>query len=181
MSRIPAVDLNAVEGETKNLLDAVHDGLGITPNLYRVAANSAAALDAIVKFNGALARGELRPRVREAIALTVAEANKCDYCLSAHTAIGQAVGLSDAGIVAAREATSSQAKLSAILAFTSAVVRNRAQIDNGDIAELKTAGVSNAEIVEIVANIALNVFTNYLNIIAGTEIDFPAMHAGAVA
>ena len=179
MSRLPAIDPARAEGDAKALLDAVHTAFKATPNLFRVAANSAAALNAMVQMNGALAKGVLRPKVREAIALTVAEANRCDYCLSAHTALGAAAGLSQAEIVAAREGNAADLKLAAMLTFVQTVVRSRANVGANDVAVLKEAGVTDAEIAEIMANIAFNVFTNYLNLVADTEIDFPVVRATA--
>jgi len=181
MSRLPAVDPATAQGETKALLDAVNSSLKVTPNLFRVAANSAAALNAMVQMNGALAKGLLRPKTREAIALAVAEANSCDYCLSAHTVLGRGAGLDDVAIASAREGSSSDPKLAAILSFTQSVVRNRAQVGSAEVGTLKNAGVTDAEIAEIMANIAFNVYTNYLNIVADTEIDFPVVHAGVAA
>ena len=104
MSRIAALDPAAAEPKAKSLLDGVQKSLGGTPNLFRVAAQSPAALEGLLSLSGALGHGALRPRVREAIALAVAEANACDYCLSVHTVLGRGAGLSDAEITAAREA-----------------------------------------------------------------------------
>ena len=179
MSRIPAVDPSTAQGEAKTLLDGVNSAFGVTPNLFRVAANSSAALNGLVQLNTALAKGAFRARLREAIGLTVAQANTCDYCLSAHSAIGRGAGMSDADIASAREARASDPKTAAILAFTEKVVRDRAQISDAELTTVKSAGVTNGEIVEIVANIALNVFTNYLNIVADTEIDFPVVSSQA--
>ena len=181
MPRLASIDPTAATGQTKDLLDGVNAAFGVTPNLFRVAANSAAALNAMVQMNGALAKGLLRPKTREAIALAVAEINACDYCLSAHTAIGKGAGLSAGDIDDARGARANDTKLNAILHFTELVVRDRAQVGENEIAALKGAGVNDAEIAEIVGNIAFNIFTNYLNIVADTEIDFPVVRAHTAA
>lgn len=102
MSRIPAIDPARADAKAQPLLDAVNKSLGVTPNLFRVAANSAAALEGLLDLNGALAKGRLDARTRETIALAVAEANGCDYCLSAHSVLGAGAGLSEADIAAAR-------------------------------------------------------------------------------
>ena len=181
MSRIKTIDPKAAQGETKALLDGVNAAFGVTPNLFRVAANSAAALNAMVQMNGALAKGALRPKTREAIALAVAEINSCNYCLSAHSAIGKGAGLTDGEIEAARDSRSNDPTLQAILHFTGLVVRNRGQIGESELQTLRAAGVTDAEIAEIMGNIAFNIYTNYLNIVADTEIDFPIVHAHATA
>ena len=178
MSRIPAVSLPAPDPKAQGLLDAVHGALGVTPNLFRVAAQSPAALDALVGLNGALGHGKLKAKARESIALAVAEANACDYCLSAHTALGKGAGLSDADIAAAREARSSDAKIAAIVRFARTVVETRGRATDSDLAAVRGAGLSDGEIVEVVANVVVNLFTNYLNHVAGTEIDFPVVRAG---
>jgi AhpD family alkylhydroperoxidase len=149
MSRIPA--LTPTEGKAHDILATVHRSLGVTPNLFRVAANAPAALEGLVGLNGALSRGSLRPAVREAIALAVAQANGCDYCLSAHTA--------------------------AILAFAHSVTQRRGRVDADALGALRNTGVSDGETIEIVAHVALNVLTNYINLVADTDIDFPVVRA----
>lgn len=175
MSRIPAIDPSTTSGPVKELLEGVHKGLGGTPNLFRVAANSKAALDAMVGLFGATAKGSFNARTREAIALTVSEANACDYCLSAHTALGKRAGLGDPALDAARVAKSDDAHTQALLELTRAVVDHRGRIGSG-LDRAREAGLTDGEIVEVVANVALTVFTNYLNELAGTEIDFPVVH-----
>jgi len=163
--------------EAQTALAAVQSSLGIVPNLFRVAANSPAALNALVGLNGALAKGRLRAKVRESIALEVAQQNGCDYCLSAHTALGKGAGLSDADLAAARVGKATDPHADAILALAGAIVRQRGAVGAKAIAAARAADLTDGEIVEVVAHVALNVFTNYLNILAGTEIDFPIVRA----
>jgi uncharacterized peroxidase-related enzyme len=177
MSTLAALASAQTTPETQAVLNAVQSSLGLVPNLFRVAANSPAALNALVGLNSALAKGRLRPKVRESIALHVAQANGCDYCLSAHTALGKGVGLSDADIAAARIGKAADPHAEAILALAGEIVRQRGAVGADAIAQARAAGVTDAEIVEIVAHVALNVFTNYLNIVADTEIDFPVARA----
>lgn len=178
MSRIPALDPAQSSGEARATLAEVDKAFGVTPNLFRVAAHSAAALNAMVQMNGALSKGLLSAKTRESIALAVAEANQCDYCLSAHCAIGSAAGLGSDEIACARDGKARDPKTSAILHFAKLVVANRAQISDADLRALKEAGVSDGEIAEVMGNIAFNVYTNYLNVVAGTDIDFPVVRAG---
>ncbi len=180
MTRLPLIDPNAA-GDAKATLDAVNAQLKMVPNLFRLAANSPAALSALVGMEGALGKGVLRARVREQIAIAVAQENGCDYCLSAHTAIGKMIGVSESQLAGARAAKSDDAKVDAMLTLAVRILRERGHIAATELAEAKAAGVTDAEIVEIVAAVALNIFTNYLNIAADTEIDFPLLRTAELA
>ena len=175
MSRIAAIDPSNAPAAVKPLLDGVQKGLGVTPNLFRVAAQSPAALEAMVGFFGAVSKGSFDARTREAIALAVSEANRCDYCLSAHTALGKRAGLSDDALDQARMGKSEDARRGALLTLARATVERRGRVE-GALDDARRAGLSDAEIVEVVANVALTIFTNYLNEAAGTDIDFPVVH-----
>lgn len=181
MSRIQPVDYESANGKVKDLLDAVTAKLGMTPNMMKTMAQSSAVLEAYLNFSEALAGGKLDARLREQIALISAEINGCGYCASAHTAIGKMVGLSGEAILAARRGHSSDAKTDAALRFARTVIVNRGQVSQADVKALQDAGFSEGEIGEIVANVALNIFTNYFNEIAETEIDFPKVQVGAGA
>ena len=178
MSRIQAIDPGHAPASVRSALNGVQASLGAIPNLFRVTANSPAALDALVAAIGALSKGTISASAREAIALTVAEANGCDYCLSAHTALGTGAGLSQTEIEDARRGRAADAKVNAMLTFSRNLVIKRGRVTNSDVEQLRRAGVTNGEIVEIVANVALNIFTNYLNQTADTEIDFPVVRVG---
>ncbi|HSN28114.1 MAG TPA: carboxymuconolactone decarboxylase family protein [Kofleriaceae bacterium] len=177
MSRIPALDPIATTGKTAENLAAVGKLLGVTPNLFRVAANSPAALDALIGLNGAAARGTLRASAREAISLAVSQANGCDYCLSAHTALGAGAGLPSAAIAAARHATADDPKLAALLRFANLLVVERGRAPESALAQVRAAGASDAEVLEVVTNVVLTIFTNYINLVADTDIDFPVVRA----
>jgi uncharacterized peroxidase-related enzyme len=179
MPRIPAVDPSNATGKVRELLAGVQKSLGAIPNLYRVIAQSPAALEGALGLTGALARGRLGPRLRERIALTVAEENACDYCLSAHTALGKGLKLSDADLALARQGLASEPRDAAALRFAARVIERRGRVDDVDLAEVRRAGFDDGQVVEIVAETVLNVFTNYLNQVAETDIDFPVVRAGA--
>jgi uncharacterized peroxidase-related enzyme len=176
-SRIQAIDPTTTEGKTKDLLDGVHKMLGGTPNLFRVAANAPSALEALVGMFGSTAKGRLNAKTREAIALAVAEANGCDYCLSAHTVLGKGAGLSQEDIDRARDAASNDPKTTAILRFARAVVAERGKVAASDLDAFRRAGGTDGEAIEVIANVVLNVFTNYVNLVADTEIDFPVVRS----
>ena len=176
MSRIPAVDPASATGSVKTMLEGVHKGLGVTPNMFRVAAQSPSALEALTSFFGAVGKGHLDAKTREAIALTVSEIDRCDYCLSAHSLLGKGAGLTDDGLDAARHAKSDDARLDATLRFARAITEKRGRIDPQDLADVRRAGLSDAQVLDVVANVALTTFTNYLNEVAATDIDFPVVH-----
>lgn len=181
MSRIQPVNHEESTGKTKELLDAVQSKLGFAPNMMKTMANSPAVLDAYLKFSDALSHGTLNGKVREQIALTAAEINNCGYCASAHTAIGKMVGLNEDSILAARQANAADAKTDAALKFARNLVVNRGQSSDADLEAVKAAGFTDGEIGEIVANVALNVFTNYFNETARTDVDFPVVKIGTAA
>lgn len=181
MSRIRPVNYEESTGKVRELLHAVTAKLGMTPNMMKTMARSPAVLEAYLNFSGALAGGELDARLREQIALISAEINGCGYCASAHTAIGKMVGLSREAISDARRGRSADARANAALRFARIVIVNRGQVSEADLKALKDAGFSEGEIGEIVANVALNIFTNYFNEIAATEIDFPKVQVEAAA
>lgn len=156
------------------LLQAVQGQLGVVPNLFRLVANSPAALEGYLNLSGALGKGTLPAATRERIALAVAEANRCGYCLSAHTYLGKNLaGLSESEMIANRKGSSEDAMASAAVTFAAQVVSKRGHVGTDAVAAVKAAGYSDAQIVEIVLHVALNTWTNYINSVAGTEIDFP--------
>ena len=177
MSRITAIDPANTTGKTKDNLAVVEKLLGGVPNLFRVAANSPAAIDALVGIVGATAKGTLGARTREAIALVVAEANGCDYCLSAHTLLGKNAGLSDDDLNAARDAASRDPKTAALLRFAREVVLQRGRVGAHALEQVRAAGATDAEVMEVIANVVVNTFTNMINLVADTDIDFPVVRA----
>jgi uncharacterized peroxidase-related enzyme len=175
MTRLPAIDPQTATGKTKTLLDAVQKKLGRVPNLMRTLANAPAALEGYLGLSATLGTGTLNAKEREQLALAVAEANLCDYCLSAHTAIGGMVGLSTDEVAKARQATARDPKTTALLKLARSIVVNRGDIPDTDLAAARAAGLTDGEIVEATANVALNIFTNYVNHVAQTVVDFPAV------
>lgn len=173
MTRLTAINPTQATGKAKTLLDAVQTKLGITPNLMRTMANSPAVLQGYLNFSGALAEGSLNAQLRELIALAVAESNHCEYCLSAHTAIGQMVGLNESSITNGRIAFSDDPKVDAALKFVRTIVVSQGEVTDADVDQVRRAGYSDGDVAEMIANVALNIFTNYFNHIAQTEVDFP--------
>jgi uncharacterized peroxidase-related enzyme len=181
MNRITQIDPAQATGKTKQLLDAVQSKLGIVPNLTRVLANSPAALEGYLNFSGALAGGTLSAKVREQIALAVAEGNLCGYCLSAHTFIGGKVGLTAKDIADARQTNAASDKTDAILKLALSILVQRGEISDDALKAARNAGLTDGEIVETTANVALNIFSNYINHVARTVVDFPEVKPGEPA
>ncbi|MBL8187418.1 MAG: carboxymuconolactone decarboxylase family protein [Acidobacteria bacterium] len=179
MPRLNAIDPKEATGKAKELLDGVKTKIGMVPNLMRTFANSPAALEGYLNFSGALSGGLLSAKLREQIALTVADANNCEYCLSAHTAIGKMVGLNENELVASRRAGSSDAKIEAALKFAHQIVIKRGEVTDSEVQAVRVAGYNDGEITEIIANVALNIFTNYFNHVAQTVVDFPKVALAA--
>jgi uncharacterized peroxidase-related enzyme len=181
MSRISIPSKDDAPEATRPTLDGIQKALGFVPNIFRLVANSPAALAAFTGLQGGLSR-TLDVKTRERIALAVAEVNGCDYCLSAHTYIGLNLAkISPEEIALNRKGASADARANAAVGFAAKVAQVRGHVSDADIATVRAAGFSDAEIVEIVALVVENTFTNYLNEVARTDIDFPAVAAASAA
>jgi uncharacterized peroxidase-related enzyme len=183
MSRLPipsSIEESPVASQP--LLEAVKKQVGAVPNLFRLVGTSPAALEGYLGLNGALAKGALEPATRERIALAIGQINGCGYCLSAHTYLGKVRGkLSDAEIAANRNGSSTEAKANAAVTFAVKIAKARGQVTEADIADVKAAGYSDAQVIEIVAHVALNTLTNYINEVFKTDIDFPVVDVNIAA
>jgi len=175
MQRLAALNPTEATGKAKQLLDGVQAKLGITPNLMKTLATAPAALEAYLNFGAALGTGRLDAKFREQISLAVAQANSCEYCLSAHSAIGKMMGLKPEEIGTSRHAHSDDSKRDAGLQFVQALVVQRGEVSDRALAAVKAAGYTDGDIAEIVANVAVNIFTNYFNHVARTDVDFPVV------
>ncbi len=173
MSRLTVIDANNANEEQKALLDAIAAQLGMVPNFLKVFANSPAALRAFLGLHGIAGEGSLDPQTRERIALALAEQNSCEYCLSAHTAIGRKAGLSGAEIDANRAGTSQDAKAAVAVKFARALVEHKGEVTTAEILEARNAGYDDAQIVEIITHVGMNILTNILGKASRVEIDFP--------
>ncbi len=177
MSRIAAIEPEVSTGKKKQIFDGVKGKLGMVPNMLKVMANSEAVLQSYVGFSGALGGGLLDAKVREEIALLTAQSNECDYCLSAHTALGKMAGLTVEQISQARTGHGPDGHATAALLFAQQVLNQKGRISEGQLQAVRGAGFSEGEIAEIIAHVALNVFTNYFNVAMDVDIDFPKVSA----
>ena len=173
MPRIQPIDPATATAVVAAQLDETRKSLGSTPHLFTTAAQSPATITALNGLFAALGTGALAGKIGERIAIAVAQQNGCEYCLSAHTALGSMFGLDAAELNAAKRGQSSDDKALAAMTLALAVLRTRGKVDDAAIASARKAGLTDGDLVEVVAHVALNVFTNYLNNLAQTEVDFP--------
>jgi uncharacterized peroxidase-related enzyme len=174
MPRINPVESNAVTEPARELLDGVKQKFGMVPNIMQTMAHAPAVLGAYLDMAGALGESSLSPQLRERLALAVAETNRCTYCLAAHATVGGMLGLDAQAIADSRRGTAADPADAAALAFARRLVEGRGWVDDADLTRLRDAGFGDGAILEIVAVVVLNLFTNYVNHVAGTEVDFPA-------
>lgn len=178
MQTIQTIDINNA-GSAQELVDGVKKQMGSVPNIFATMAHSASVLEGYLQFSGALSNGVLSAALREQIALTVAGENTCDYCASAHTFLANSAGVSEQEIGFNLRGGSSDEKTNTILNYVREVVANKGVVADSATEQLKAAGVTDEELVEIIAHIGLNIFTNYFNHLAGTVIDFPVVNTKA--
>ncbi|HTU27487.1 MAG TPA: peroxidase-related enzyme [Pirellulales bacterium] len=177
MARIPLQTADSVTGKTAQIFVGLEKALGMVPNSFKAMANSPAVLQGYVGFSSAMNSAKLSPAIREEIALLVAEQNRCDYCLSAHSALSKLAGLNQNQIDAARNAESDDPRARAALAFAKAVLSTAGGVTDADVEAVRRAGFSDAELAEIVAAVAINVLTNLFNRTFQVDIDFPVVHS----
>jgi uncharacterized peroxidase-related enzyme len=176
MTTFAPIEPETASGAAAELLTQTEKALGITPNMAKVMANSPALLRAYLAMVGALGTGVLGPGIRERLAIATAQFNGCEYCLSAHTYIGEKLAKVDAAeLSAARRGTSDEPHVAALLTLSNAIVATRGHVDVSTLAAARAAGVSEAEIGEVVGHLALNVLTNYFNVLAEVKNDWPVI------
>ncbi|MGH1403293.1 MAG: carboxymuconolactone decarboxylase family protein [Alphaproteobacteria bacterium] len=175
MTRLPPVPPAQAEGKAKDLLDAVQQAMGATPNIFTAMANAPAALEGLLNLNGALSGGALNPQLREKLALVTAGQNGCDYCASAHTYLGEKAGIEPNELASNLKGQSIEAKDNAALLFASQLIESRGRVTESQVQTVRAAGFSDEEVIEILAHVALNTFTNYFNEAFKIENDFPAV------
>lgn len=175
MTRIASLDPATTTGHAGELLAATQKQLGRAPNLYRSMAQSPIALEAYLAFRGVLTKGALSSKMMERIALLTAVMNDCEYCVAAHSFRGSKIGMSEQELSMTRAGLADTEKDSAALHFVQNMMRHRGITSDGEFLALKKAGWNDIEIGEMIAHVALNVFSNYFNHVAQPELDFPAV------
>lgn len=181
MSRIELVNPASTSPDRKALLDPITQAFGATPNMFRAVANSPAALTSMWAFFGALGGGTLGARLGEQIAVAVADRNGCEYCLAAHTALGRKAGAGADEMAAAQRGESANAQTAAALRFALKLVNERGNVGEADLLAMRQAGFDDGQIMEVVAHVALNLFTNYVNLAFAVPVDFPPVRLSRAA
>ncbi|MFC3965382.1 carboxymuconolactone decarboxylase family protein [Nocardia jiangsuensis] len=173
MTLVPLVERETATGTVRDQLDSIHAAFGTVPAMFRAVANSPAALTSMWAAFGAFGGGALGPAVGEQIAVAVANRNACEYCLAAHTALGRRAGVSGADMQAAQLGESPDPRTAALLGFALKLVEERGRVAPGEVGALRDLGWSDEQIVEAIGQVALNLFTNYINVALGIPVDFP--------
>jgi uncharacterized peroxidase-related enzyme len=181
MSRVPLKTTSDAPAQSRAILEQIHSAFGTTPNMFRATANSPAALASMWGSFGALGGGRLPARLTEQVAVAIADRNGCEYCLAAHTALGRHAGASPEEMAAAQAGQSADPRTAAALAFALQVIERRAQVGAAAVATVRAAGFDDGEIVELLAHVALNVFTNYVNVALDVPVDFPKVRLRTAA
>lgn len=181
MNRVPLIDRTTVTDSRKAVLDQIHGAFGTVPNMFKATANSPAALNSMWSAFGALGGGTLGGKLAEQLAVAVADRNACHYCLAAHTALGRKAGATAEEMTQAQAGQSADPKTQAALRFALVVVNERGQVKDTDVQAVRDAGFSDAEVVEILAHVALNLFTNYVNVALAVPVDFPGVKLHSAA
>lgn len=172
MPRLATIDPATATGKVKEIFDGPLKGKHL--NIFKGMANSPAALGAYLGLAGALGAGLLSKAEHEAIQLAIGEANRCEYCTAAHTALGKAAGLTDAETLAARRGRIESPRLGALVKFVLTLQEKRGSVSQADLDAVRAAGFGDGHIAEAVAAYALAVYTNYFNHVNETVLDFPA-------
>ncbi|MEO8670212.1 MAG: peroxidase-related enzyme [Tahibacter sp.] len=175
MSRIPLINPADTTDNRKPVLDQIQQAFGAVPNMFKAVAQSPAGLQSLWSFFGALGGGVIDAKLGEQIAVAVADRNGCEYCLAAHTALGRKAGVSAEAMSSAQSGESADPRSAAALRFAIALVDHRGRVSDADVQALRNVGFGDAEIVEILAHVALNLFTNYVNVAFAVPLDFPAV------
>lgn len=174
-ARISVPEPKAAPAGSQAALAQIQAAFGGVPQMFCAVSNSPAALQSMWAAFGALGAGVIPAKLGEQIAVAVADRNRCDYCLAAHTALGRKAGATAEEMTAAQSGQSHDPKTAAALAFALNLVEARGQVSGADVAGLREVGFNDGEIVEIVAHVALNLFTNYINVAFAVPVDFPAV------
>ncbi|MFJ2528357.1 carboxymuconolactone decarboxylase family protein [Pseudomonas helmanticensis] len=170
MSRIHAISLETAADASRPVLEGVKKKIGFLPNVFTTLAIAPVALETYVQASAILGKTSLSAQEKEAVYLATSQVNGCDYCLAAHTLFAGKAGLSAQDIVAAR-----QGELNAYATLARQLTESRGHLSDEQIAAARTAGIDDVKIIEVIALVAVQSLTNYLNNAALTDIDFPAI------
>lgn len=182
MTNFAPIEPATATAPAAELFTQVNNTFGLVPNMTKVMANSPALLKAYLALAGAVSGGALPAGTRERLAIATAQLNGCEYCLSAHTYIGATIAkVETAELEAARTAHSDDPHIEALLQLSNEIAANNGDVSQADLQAARRHGVTDEEIGEVVANLALNILTNYFNLVAEVDNDWPVVSVSSVA
>jgi uncharacterized peroxidase-related enzyme len=175
MARITALTPDQVPADSKATLDAFTKNIGFTPNMMASFAHSPIAFNAWAALLGALSK-TLDVKTRDSIGLAVSEVNGCNYCLTVHSFTAEHMAKLPADeIILARKGRATDAKRNAAVQFARKVIETRGQVSDADLKAVRDAGYTEANVIEIVALVAMYSLTNFFNNAFDPDKDFPAV------
>ena len=175
MSRITLIAPTEATGSVEQSFAEIKSAFGVVPNMFRAVGNSPAALASMWGSFAALGGGRLGAKLGEQIAVAIADRNNCQYCLAAHTGLGKRAGATAEEMAEAQAGRAADPRTAAALRFALSLVERRGGVESDDVKALVAAGFDDGEIVEIIAHVALNLFTNYVNVALDVPVDFPSV------
>lgn len=181
MSRIEPLTIETAPESTKGMLEGVNEKMGKVPNIFGVMAHSPAALSTYFGLKDAISKGSLGDKVGESLAIAIGQKASCDYCVAAHYTIGGMVGVDEDERALNLQGKSGDKKTQAAIDLAYAILDKKGFVDNSDIEAFKSAGFGDGDVLELLTVVTLNTYTNYVNHIAETESDFPAVPESATA
>ncbi|MFQ6552678.1 carboxymuconolactone decarboxylase family protein [Aestuariibius insulae] len=175
MTRLAHVDPESASGKLAETYSAIESTLGRVPNMARVMGAQPFYLDIYMTMRAKLSEGRLDGRTREAVATMIAVENRCGYCEAAHAATAIQMFDTPADEVEAwQRGASSDPALASILVLARRLNETRGALKDSDLDAARAAGLSDADIIEVLGIVVMNIATNYLNRLAQTDPDFPA-------
>ena len=175
MSRITLIVPAEATGSVEQNFSEIKSAFGVVPNMFKAVGNSPSALSSLWGSFAALGGGRLGAKLGEQIAVAIADRNACHYCLAAHTGLGKRAGATAEEMAEAQAGRSADPRTAAALTFALNLVERRGSVESDDVNALVAAGFDEGEIVEIIAHVALNLFTNYVNVALDVPVDFPGV------
>ena len=177
MPRIEPMKMEDAPEASQPTMEHLKANFGKVPNIFATLAHSPAALKALTGIFGALEDGALAGKCHEAIALRIGEMHGCRYCTAAHTAKAKMAGATVEETIAFRKGNSDDPKIQAAITLAETMVNQRGTLSDDDVQAARSAGLSDAELLELAAIVACNTYTNYINALVLTDVDFPVATA----
>ena len=172
---------NSVTQLSQEIFNKTQKGLGFVPNMYKSMGNNPALLDAYTyAYNTFRANSGFSPVEQEVVFLSVAYENNCEYCMAAHSFVGDMMTKVPTEVTdAIREGKQiPDAKLAALSKLTRSLTSNRGNVSQTEVDEFLATGYSESHVLGIIAGIGAKTLSNYSNHITNPEVD--AAFAGRI-